>query len=78
MKSEKEIRAKLKTIQEEINKSLEKSSLELCSKLRVAVGLSPEFDADETALINLDGFLADLANEKVDSSELVRAARKRL
>ncbi len=58
--------------------SLEKSNLELCSKLRASVGLSSKFKADETALANLDGFLADLADEEVDSSELVRATRRRL
>lgn len=61
-----------------LDKSLEEASLKLCSRLRVAIGLSDEFEADETALANLDGFLADLADEEVDVSELVRAARRRL
>jgi len=61
-----------------LERLLEESSLKLCSKLRVAVGLSEEFEADETALANLDGFLADLAGERVDASELVEAARRRL
>lgn len=58
--------------------SLEESSLELCSKLRASVGLPSKFEADETALANLDRFLADLADREIDSSELVRAARRRL
>lgn len=58
--------------------SLEKSSIELCSKLRSSIGLSKEFEADGNALVNLDGFLADLADEEVDSAELVRATRRRL
>ena len=61
-----------------LDKSLKESSLKLCSKLRVAIGLTDEFEADQTALANLDGFLADLAGEEVDASELVRAARRRL
>lgn len=61
-----------------LDKSLEESSLRLCSKLRVAMGLSEKFEADGTALANLDGFLADLADEEVDASELVKAARRRL
>lgn len=61
-----------------IDESLEESSLKLCSKLRLAVGLSEEFEADENALANLDGFLADLAGERVDASDLVKTARRRL
>jgi len=61
-----------------LDKPLEESSLKLCSKLRVAMGLSKEFEADGTALANLNGFMADLAGEEVDSTELVKAARRRL
>lgn len=60
------------------DKPLEKASLELCSILRASVGLSEKLEADGTALTNLDGFIADLAGEEVDASELVRAARRRL
>jgi hypothetical protein len=58
--------------------TLRKTSLELCLKLRVSVGLPDEYEADETALAELDSFLADLADEEVDASEIVRTARKRL
>lgn len=61
-----------------LDMSLEESSLELCSKLRASVGLSDEYEADETALADLDSFLADLAGEEVDASEVVRDARRRL
>lgn len=61
-----------------LEKSLEESSLKLCSKLRVSMGLSEKFEADGTALTNLNGFMADLAGEEVDASELVKAARRRL
>ena len=57
---------------------LEELSLKLCSTLRTRIGLPEKFEADGNALRNLDGFLADLAGEEVDASELVRAARKRL
>jgi len=60
------------------DKPLEESSLKLCSILRASVGLSEKLEADGTALANLDGFIADLASEEVDASELVRAARRRL
>jgi len=61
-----------------LDKPLEESSLKLCSKLRFSMGLSEQFEADGTALANLDGFMADLAGEGVDASELVKAARRRL
>ena len=61
-----------------LDKTWRESSLKLCSRLRVNVGLSGEFEADETALANLDGFLADLVSEEVDATELVKAARRRL
>jgi hypothetical protein len=61
-----------------LGKSLQKSSLELCSKLRSSIGLPAEFEADAAALTKLDGFMADLADRKISSNELVRRTRRRL
>ncbi|MEM2972493.1 MAG: hypothetical protein QW270_08785 [Candidatus Bathyarchaeia archaeon] len=67
----------LKIEKQLLNTPLEKSSLELCSKLRISTGLPEEYEAEENALADLDGFLADLAGEETDASEIVRATRKR-
>ena len=61
---------------ETIETPLEKRSHELSSKLRTMFGL-PKAKGDPNALADLDGFLADLAEEGIDSSELVRKARSR-
>ena len=61
-----------------LDMSLEKANIDLCSKLRASVGLSKEYEGNETAIADLDSFLSDLAGEEVDASEIVRAARRHL
>lgn len=56
---------------------LEESSINLSKALRASIELPEKFEADDTALANLDSFLADLADDETDASEIVKAARRR-